>query len=275
MGKIITFTGFDGVGKTTHTKLLAEKLSEEYNLSSITMYDVKDTEKYTSTDDLQEYYEVFSRYDVICTRFYLYSEENYKQTQQARRDQVRRLVTNNFTLHDKFVTLTFKDCITDIKLANAEFKKFVLRMRRRYPEFQYVAVIEFMKNDGRIHYHMVCNLPYIPNPELRELWANGFVTINDIYTKQCDNIGAYVTKYMHKDLDDPRLKGLQAYNRSRGLVEPSVYRSWEPCDIENIWDIDEVIEKRKPSYEGEFHTEQNGTIRVRQYNMKRKGEYKK
>lgn len=83
MGKIITFTGFDGVGKTTHTALILEHLKTKYNLSTISMYDVKNTERYENIQDLQVYYEKFKNYDAIRTRFYLYSEENYRLQQRV------------------------------------------------------------------------------------------------------------------------------------------------------------------------------------------------
>ena len=196
----------------------------------------------------------------------LYSEENYQQTQKARRDNIRRLITQNFDLNDKFVSLTFAENMTDISKANYEFKKFVVRMKRKYPNFEYVAVIEFQKR-GAIHYHMVCNLPYVPNEEFAKIWKQGFIKINKI--SHVDNIGAYVTKYMNKNLDDDRLRGKQAYNRSRGLIEPQEFREWKPDEVLEMDKIVKELKGKSASYSAKYETENAGKIVYLQFNTER------
>ena len=118
---------------------------------------------------------------------------------------------------NKFVTLTFSDNLTDIDEANYHLKKFNQRVKYRYPDFKYIVVIEFQKR-GAVHYHMLCNLPYIDVNELARIWGHGFIKLNKI--DNVDNVGAYVTKYMQKDLDDPRLRGRKCYMTSRNLNKP-------------------------------------------------------
>ena len=113
--------------------------------------------------------------------------ENRRGNMQKARNRLRRLITANFDEHSKFITLTFKENLTDVKKANYEYMKFIQRLRYRYGDFKYIAVIEFQKR-GAVHYHMISNLPYIDNSKLCEIWGQGFVKINDI--RHVDNVGA-------------------------------------------------------------------------------------
>ncbi len=201
-------------------------------------------------------------------------EENYARTQRRRKNDLRRLITQNFeAFGSKFVTLTFDNDrdfdIRNVKACNAYFKKFILRLKYRYPEFQYVAVIEFQdKNDrGAVHYHMICNLPYIDKPELAEIWGAGFIKINRI--DNVDNVGVYVTAYMTADMDDTRLMGLKAYNASKGLQRPQEVKSWQDGDIRQLRDIETVTEIIEPSYSAKYESSEAGHIVYRQYNLSR------
>jgi hypothetical protein len=197
-------------------------------------------------------------------------EKNREIVLSRAKREVRRLINSNVDAWGekaKFFTLTFREHVTDIKQANNEFKKFRQRLSRhiwKCPNaLKYVAVIEFMKN-GRVHYHMVTfNMPYVPHSVLEEIWGNGWVHIRAI--DDCDNVGAYVTKYMTKDFDDERLRGQKCYFSSRGLVKP----------------VEEVIEKEdldalrvalSPNmvFEKEFESEYTGKVSYQQFNLKRK-----
>lgn len=201
-------------------------------------------------------------------------EENYKQTQRKRRNMIRQLICSNFDSQSKFVTLTFNNNqshdIKDVKECNREFKKFVQRLKWRFPDFQYLAVIEFQdKNDrGAVHYHMICNLPYIKKSELSELWGNGFIKINAI--DKVDNVGAYVIKYMTTDMDDKRLQGLKAYNCSKGLQKPVEVKSWVRSDVELILQLKDMVKDKSPSYGSTYESENAGKISYKQYNFNRK-----
>lgn len=202
------------------------------------------------------------------------TEENYKKRQKKRRDKVRQYVTNNFDKNSKFITLTFKDTdmfdIQDVKQCNKAYKKFIQRLNYHVGKnIKYVTVVEFQdKNErGAVHYHMISNLKYISNEKLRKIWGNGYVKINNI--KHVDNIGAYVVKYMNKDTDDKRLKGLKAYNISAGLEKPFRVTSWQNEELtKKIFDKYCKDEKRLV-YDKRYHNEQAGEIVYRQYNHKR------
>lgn len=203
-------------------------------------------------------------------------KENYGRTQKRRREVLRRLICTNFNRkNSKFLTLTFKDEIRDVKAANKEFKKFVQRInyfvKKKDENFklEYVAVVEFqdLNRGGVVHYHIICNLPYIPKKYIADTWGNGFIKINRI--DHVDNLGAYVTKYMNKDIDDTRLMGLKAYNCSKELKRPIEFTNWKDNNtlekIKSLYDLD----NKKPVYFGEYTGDEIGQVTYKQYNLDR------
>lgn len=210
-----------------------------------------------------------------------YSIENYKQTRKRRRDAIRRLATRNFTNKDKFLTLTFRDN-EDLDIfnpvdTNIEFKNFIKRLRRKFPGVQYLAVIEFQDaNDrGAVHYHaLISGLPFVPVSQLQEIWGLGFVYINKI--THVDNVGAYVIKYMNKDMEDFRLKGLNAYLYSKKLQKPKVLRSWVKKEQKEMIDVIQELKssEKKAVYSEQYDSENAGHISYSQYNLMRKNDKK-
>lgn len=135
------------------------------------------------------------------------------------RTNIKNLVNANPSLR-KFFTITFSDNVTDLKYANNEFTKYIKRLKRLCKtDFKYVAVVEFQKR-GAIHYHLLCNLPFVPQKKLLELWGLGSVDIRKV--DKIQNLGSYMVKYMSKDIDDLRLEGEKRYFRSRNLKKPKV-----------------------------------------------------
>lgn len=202
-----------------------------------------------------------------------HKDANYRQTQKRRRTAIRQLICTNFDKGSKFVTLTFNDHmgfdIQDVKQCNEHFHNAIKRLRYKFPEFKYLAVIEFQdQNDrGAVHYHMICNLPYIKKSELAQIWGAGFVKINRI--DKVDNVGAYVVKYMNKDIDDDRLQGLKAYNCSQGLQKPLEAKSWADTDTELIRYYEDLVKDKSPSYSAKYESEYAGQIEYIQYNLSR------
>ena len=196
-------------------------------------------------------------------------QENYANRQQTRRNMIRRLVTSNFNMkYAKFQTLTFAENLQDLKEANARYKAYIRKLRKKYGQFKYVTVIEFQKR-GAIHYHMLSDLPYIPIEELQEMWIYGFVKVNAV--DHVDNLGAYLVKYMTKDNADERLQGEKGYLISQGLIRPQEYKSW----VDGNQSIEEIIaryklDKKKPTYDATYESEHNGTTRYLQFNLSRR-----
>ena len=194
-------------------------------------------------------------------------ETHRKKNGKRVRERVRRLVTANFGPNDKFVTLTFRDGavsdVRDVQGCYRELDKFIKRLRRRFPGIKAVIVPEFQDLNGRgaVHYHMVCNLSYIPHAELESTWGNGYVGINRI--DHVDNIGAYLVKYMSKMVTDVRLKGLKAYYRVGKLKEPDVVWVDDPALVRD------TVGDSMPVYQASYGNEYHGNIMYTQYNTMR------
>ena len=193
---------------------------------------------------------------------------NREKVLQRARSRVRRLACANPQLN-KFFTLTFADNITDLKYANNQFCNFIKRLNRYLTKMhkdkvQYIAVVEFQER-GAVHYHLLCNLPYISANKLQEIWKNGFVKINKI--DDVDNVGAYVTKYMSKDNADERLIGNRCYFTSQGLQEPITIEDNEiETTIEHLL-LSGDIELQKGPYKKTFDNEQLGSIEYTQLTL--------
>lgn len=193
-----------------------------------------------------------------------YEEQNRRAGRNITRtrNMVRRLVLANFDAGSKFVTFTFAENVKDIDQANREWKKFVQRLRRRYGDFKYLSVIEFQKR-GAVHYHMISDLPYVKKKELQEIWGQGFVKINRI--SHVDNVGAYIVKYMTKDLHDERLCGKKAYQCSKGLDRPITVRGEMAEELYEMY----CLEQKKEVFRNFYLSEHHGLISYKEYNLKR------
>ena len=97
----------------------------------------------------------------------------------------------------KWITLTYKENMTDTKRLYVDFKNFVKRFKYKYGHFEYIVACE---PQGRGAWHCHCIIifdkkaPYIPNKEIESLWGNGFTKTNKL--DDIDNIGAYLTAYL-------------------------------------------------------------------------------
>lgn len=202
--------------------------------------------------------------DKLLRKFWEHEDDRKREVRSIARtrNMVRRLVLSNFDAGSKFVTFTFAENVKDIGQANKEWDKFIKRLRRCCGAFKYLAVIEFQKR-GAIHYHMISDLPYVKKRELAEMWGQGYVHINRI--QHVDNVGAYVIKYMTKDLYDERLCGKKAYQCSKGLVKPDEIRGAEAEEIIARYGL----EAKKEVYGNSYISEHHGLISYREYNLKR------
>ena len=205
-------------------------------------------------------------------------EEHRKQVLQRAKKNLRRLINANVGQYGKeytakFVTLTFKDNITDIKQANYEFKKFIKRLNyycfgTKKTNLKYTCVIEFQKR-GSIHYHIIIyNMPYVKANDISNVWGNGFIKINKI--DDVNNVGAYVSEYLGQsekgqghDLEDDRLQGKKSYFSSRGIFKPV-----EITDKKIVEQVASALPNKNLTYSAVFENEHLGNISYKQYNLK-------
>jgi len=186
---------------------------------------------------------------------------------RARRD-LRRLVNSNWNqwgCKTAFMTLTFRDNVTDISTANKAFKGFLDRLEWHYGDkllqshrLKYVCVPEFQQR-GSVHFHLaVFNMPYINVNDLARVWGHGFIRLN---AKDYNNLGSYMSKYMTKNSDDIRLHGQKSFFRSRGLKTFT--------QTKNLTTIMSLIETEMPLYNMNYHNEYQGDVTYQIYRVPR------
>lgn len=98
----------------------------------------------------------------------------------------------------KWVTLTYKENMTDAKRLYEDFKKFNMRMRYKGFKYEYIVAME-PQGRGAWHAHVLmifdCKAPYIDNDFMSKTWGNGFTSTKNL-DKDIDNLGAYLTAYL-------------------------------------------------------------------------------
>lgn len=222
-------------------------------------------------------------------------EERRKQTLRDARNRCRRLAIANFNEESLFITLTFAENVQDIDFSDNEFKKFIQRCKYKYGPFDYIAVREFQKR-GAIHYHMICNMSLgdvegfevlerdfglndaVEAEEVKRtgkrnqnhLWGFGWVDIQRLNKtkkegKNVDNVGAYLTKYMTKDISHFKLKGKKVFLPSRGLLKPVIITG---MDAEKFL-ADFKKRQKKETFTNYYENEYLGKISYTEYNLKR------
>lgn len=169
-------------------------------------------------------------------QIYLERKERFRKSNQRAKDNVYDLIACNCDKVDrvdylgnkqriKFMTLTFKEDITDLRQANAMFTDFMKRLSYhhfgvRKNVIKYLAVPELQGKEGWVrenkgvwHFHVVLfNCPFTSNKKehgrpLESIWGNGFVFINALKRgkngKDVDGayVAGYITKYMTKEIE--------------------------------------------------------------------------
>lgn len=179
------------------------------------------------------------------------------------KNNLRRLINTNSSSKDSFLTLTYADNVSDVKKCKVDLKRFIQALKRYLGvSMKYCYVVEFQKR-GALHFHIILfDVPKISLSVLKASWPHGTIHINRI--NKVDNVGAYVVKYMSKELVDDRLKGHDLYGRSRlNLLEPTVLtHEKEVSALECLYLTKKVYQK---TYESEFL----GLVTYTQYNLKR------
>lgn len=170
-----------------------------------------------------------------------------------------------------FITFTFAENLTDIARANRIFTLFIKRLnfelfKDKRSIVKYVAVTEFQKR-GAVHFHCVFfNLPaaIVANERttrrIANVWGHGFVDSKDV--SNVNKAIAYLTKYMLKGFDDPRLDGKKRYFGSKNLRRPKVIRLQHLVEA-----IIAAIPEGRKVYERVFESEYQGKTTYLKYQL--------
>lgn len=120
------------------------------------------------------------------------------------RDLLNTNVKN--VLYCRWVTLTYRQRdnydvepvpMRDTVRLYSDFKKYNMRMRRMYGDYEYIACAE-PQGSGSWHLHVLMifpkRAPFIPNSLLADKWGQGYVVVGKL--DNVDNVGAYLTAYL-------------------------------------------------------------------------------
>lgn len=188
------------------------------------------------------------------------------------RQKITRLINCNPELK-AFITLTFNKEVLDLKTSNICFDRFIKRMNYLIKDFKYLAIPEFQPISKRVHYHLISNypLPKFKNTEERHAyeqwfaktyWKNGYVNVNSV--KNIKYVGIYISKYLGKELFDPRYFKKRKFIYSRTLRQPEIIN--RPEEVSNFLDYfnPDLLELVK---EREFQSDRLGLIKTSIYRI--------
>jgi len=138
----------------------------------------------------------------------------YRKMSSAAHDLIKS--SRNASL---FLTLTLPPFINNIepdeKTVNKCFSKFVENIRKNYNCTGYVAVRERGETDNRLHYHIVCSMPFVSFNTLNNSWCAAIsdiciyskcalrTTKKTLRIKNPVHIVRYLCKYFSKSKRNP------------------------------------------------------------------------
>jgi len=189
----------------------------------------------------------------------------YRNSKRAM-DTIRRLSAGNFRLDEmKHLTLTFMDHlnfdIKDITVCNKKFTKFAKKIRKEHNNFKYIKVAEFQDTNerGAVHYHVMCNLPFVDPKKVERLWGHGFIKIR----KPPYDVAKYLFKYLIKNAGDKRFNGKRSWSHSKNLETSKTFYRQIASSIKR----DLANRKLSPNYSYSYDSNFNDMIHVREYNL--------
>lgn len=106
-----------------------------------------------------------------------------------------------------FVTLTYKENMTDTKRLYSDFKAFFLRLKRAYPFLKDYFVAFEPQERGSWHAHMILlsKFPlFLSNRKISRIWGFGFVRVQAL--KGINSVANYLTSYLTNIKDGQRTK---------------------------------------------------------------------
>lgn len=156
-----------------------------------------------------------------------YEQNRYNNCKFAKK-VVRCLIECNFPERYSFVTLTFKDDVTNLDEAKRRFKRFIERLRytldkEDHEPLRYIQVTELHEQRTNvIHFHLVTNFITREDTDLLKAhWEQEGHLDSEIAESTPEN-NARITTYMLKKAYDPRLPLKNQYNTTRNLVKPII-----------------------------------------------------
>lgn len=135
-------------------------------------------------------------------------DRDFKKDSIARAKRMcKEIIRNNYSKRLKMLTLTYAKGTLDRKKIFSDIKNMCTRFRLRFKNsLRYIATLELHESGKSFHIHMIIDCDYIDSVLWsKELWQQGFITINTISwgksRSECLNAVTYVLKYIHKSAD--------------------------------------------------------------------------
>jgi hypothetical protein len=209
-------------------------------------------------------------------------EDVRKRSMYRARSLVTRLIYSNVwqwkqdggeAFPPAFITFTFAENLTDIEKANEVFTLFIKRLnfqlfKSKKSILKYITVTEFQKR-GAVHFHcLFFNLPIglveseRTTRRIAHVWGHGFIDTKDV--TNIDKAIRYLTKYMLKGFEDPRLDGKKRYFTSRKMHQSKVIRLQHLVEKMLL-----ALPSEKKVYENTFDNEYQGMTTYSKYQLDR------
>ena len=140
VGKIISLSGIDGVGKTTQLSMLMDKYKQT-GCNVVSIFDINKDESYLTPNDFKIYYDYFSNADVIFTRFYLRSAKTLSLLNKVMYSN-KGIFNNNELAYRLFKSCRSDACIWFEEVINKLYKngKTLIFDRYYFDEIAYRAL---------------------------------------------------------------------------------------------------------------------------------------
>lgn len=146
----------------------------------------------TRTGEIKEFIHIENRAQAI---------NDVRKSLSRLRDYINTNVTDISKC--KWVTLTYKENMTDTKKLYDDFKRFNMKLRyylsKQNYKYEYIVAME-PQGRGAWHAHILMifdsKAPYIDNNDvMASIWGHGFTSTKDL-DGSIDNLGAYLTAYL-------------------------------------------------------------------------------
>lgn len=174
-----------------------------------------------------------------------------KETLNKARNNIMRLIKANEDSMSAFLTLTFAK-EQDYKESKKSLNILFTKLRRDYKALKYIWICEYGDINGRLHYHLLCNIPIeiklstskekksqehkeLENNFSKKYWPYGFVDIRHLEQEGNTNVALYVATYITKSMENKELEGFRIYGYStKTLIKPIEEKIYTRDSIEDI-----------------------------------------
>ncbi len=127
---------------------------------------------------------------------------NLEKSMKGLQDLINANITPDNIHCCRFITLTYKENMTNAEQLYQDFKNFNKRFKRYIEKlelsYEYIVSIEAQER-GAFHLHCIyifnSSPPFIENSILAQIWGKGFISIKAL-KGDVDNIGKYLTAYL-------------------------------------------------------------------------------